>query len=163
MLENAGKKGRNRRQVVFLFSDGETTDGSELMSFSDLSPIIDEGAVLGYGTAAGGRMYYPGRGYVKDSSTGSEAVSCIDEDSLRQIADDLHLVYINETEALGDPDQLNLSLGTRLHSIRTLSRRVSFAAGDKSGYNETYYWFSGFALVLLLIWTSLTVFRGSVA
>ena len=163
MLENAGKKGRNRRQVVFLFSDGETTDGSELMSFSDLSPIIDEGAVLGYGTAAGGRMYYPGRGYVKDSSTGSEAVSCIDEDSLRQIADDLHLVYINETEALGDPDQLNLSLGTRLHSIRMLSRRVSFAAGDKSGYNETYYWFSGFALVLLLIWTSLTVFRGSVA
>ncbi len=163
MLVNAGNKDSQRRRIVFVFSDGETTDGSELMSFSDLSGMIDEGAVLGYGTKDGGRMYYPGRGYVKDSTTGTDAMSRIDESALRQIADDLRIGYINETDSLIEADDLNLQLRTRLNSIRKMSRKTAFKEGDKTGYNETYYYFSGFIVFLLLIWMSLTIYRGSVA
>ena len=87
ILESAGRKGRNRKTIVFIFSDGETTDGSDLMSFADLNGMIDDGAVLGYGTAEGGQMYYPGRGYVKNTTTGQNALSCIDEKSLLQAVD----------------------------------------------------------------------------
>ena len=41
MLESAGLKDRNRKTIVFVFSDGETTDGSTLMNFSDLAGMID--------------------------------------------------------------------------------------------------------------------------
>ena len=163
MLTNAGTRGRDRRTIVFVFSDGETTDGSELMSFSSLGGMIHEGAVLGYGTEKGGKMYYPGRGYVKNVSTGEAARSVIDEDALRQIASDLGIQYINETESLNSSGQLNFALSSKLQSIRMLSTRASFQAGNRTGYNETYHYFSAATALLLIIWISLTVYRGNVA
>ena len=163
MLTNAGTRGRDRRTIVFVFSDGETTDGSELMSFSSLSGMIHEGAVLGYGTEKGGKMYYPGRGYVKNVSTGEAARSVIDEDALRQIASDLGIQYINETESLNSSGQLNFALSSKLQSIRMLSTRASFQAGNRTGYNETYHYFSAATALLLIIWIFLTVYRGNVA
>ena len=61
-LQSAGRKAGNRRTVVFVFSDGETTDGSKLRSFQELQSLIHEGAVLGYGTKDGGRKI--GRAHV---------------------------------------------------------------------------------------------------
>ena len=43
--ESAAAKKGNRKTIVFLFSDGETTDGSTLMSFSELHGLVDNGAV----------------------------------------------------------------------------------------------------------------------
>ena len=37
----------------------------------------------------GGRMDYPGRGFIKNNSTGEYALSCMDAESLQQMADDL--------------------------------------------------------------------------
>ena len=163
MLTNAGTRGRDRRTIVFVFSDGETTDGSELMSFAPLGSMIHEGAVLGYGTEKGGKMYYPGRGYVKNVSTGETARSVIDETALRQIASDLGIDYINETASQDSTGQLNFALSTRLQSIRMLSTRASFQAGNRTGYNETYHYFSSATALLLIIWIFLTVYRGNVA
>ena len=164
ILESAGRKGRNRKTIVFIFSDGETTDGSDLMSFADLNGMIDDGAVLGYGTAEGGQMYYPGRGYVKNTTTGQNALSCIDEKSLRAIADDLDLTYINETrDALSLEGLKGTSLGGRLRLIRMMSRDAAFANGDRAGYEETYHYFAAAAGLVLLIWLFLTIYRGGVA
>ena len=164
ILESAGRKGRNRKTIVFIFSDGETTDGSDLMSFADLNGMIDDGAVLGYGTAEGGEMYYPGRGYVKNTTTGQNALSCIDEKSLRAIADDLDLTYINETrDSLSLEGLKGTSLGGRLRLIRMMSRDAAFANGDRAGYEETYHYFAAAAGLVLLIWLFLTIYRGGVA
>ena len=157
MLESASRKGADRRSVVFLFSDGETTDGSTLRSFSELSGLVSSGSVLGYGTEKGGRMKYPGKGYIKDVSTGRDALSHIDEASLRQIADDLGLSYINRNE-----DHTG-SLGARLQSIRLMSKDAALKAGDRTGFHETYHYFAGAVFVLLLIWLFLTIYRGGVA
>ena len=164
MLESAGRKNKNRKTIVFVFSDGETTDGSSLMSFADLAGMIDEGAVLGYGTKEGGEMYYPGRGYVKITSTGQNALSCIDEESLRAMAGDLDLTYINETHDFVSFENLKgSSLGAKLRLIRMMSRDAALADGDKTGYEETYHYFAAVAGLVLLIWLFLTIYRGGVA
>ena len=49
--------GENRVQVVFYISDGEITSGDRLRSFERISELVDTGAVLGYGTSAGGPMH----------------------------------------------------------------------------------------------------------
>lgn len=157
MMDASAKKKGHRKTVVFLFSDGETTNGSSLMSFRDLSSLVDNGAVLGYGTPQGGKMNYPGRGYIRNVSDGSFALSRLDEVNLHQISNDLGIPYINETRDMG------ASLLTRLHSIRLMSRDTAFASGDRTGYEETYHFFSGFVALLLLVWLFLTVYRGGVA
>ena len=163
-LQSAGRKAGNRRTVVFVFSDGETTDGSKLRSFQELQSLISEGAVLGYGTKDGGRMDYPGRGFIKNNSTGEYALSCMDAESLQQMADDLDLTYIDATDDYFSHKGLKgSSLGTRLYSIRLLSKNVAFSDGDREGYEDTYFYFSAFAELLLLIWLYLTIYRGGVA
>ena len=163
-LQSAGKKAGNRRTVVFVFSDGETTDGSKLRSFQELQSMISEGAVLGYGTKDGGRMEYPGRGFIKNNSTGEYALSCMDAESLQKMADDLDLTYIDATDDYFSHKGLNgSSLGTRLYSIRLLSKNVAFSDGDRDGYEDTYFYFSAFVELLLLIWLYLTIYRGGVA
>ena len=157
MVESAARKEGDRKTVIFLFSDGETTNGDTLQSFRDLRRLIDSGAVLGYGTESGGAMYYPGRGYIRNSSDGSTALSRIDETTLRQISDDLSVSYINETKDTGT------SLAGRLRSVRMMSREAAFASGSREGYMETYHYFAMFVEFLLLIWLYLTIFRGGVA
>ena len=157
MVESAARKEGERKTVVFLFSDGETTNGDTLQSFKDLGRLVDSGAVLGYGTESGGAMYYPGRGYIRNSSNGDKALSRIDETTLRQIAGDLSVPYINETKDAGT------SLAGRLRSVRMMSREAAFAAGNREGYTETYHYFAMFVEFLLLIWLYLTICRGGVA
>ena len=157
MVESAARKGKDRKTVVFMFSDGETTNGSTLQSFKDLGRLIDNGAVLGYGTENGGAMYYPGRGYIRNNTNGEKARSRIDETTLRQIADDLSVSYINETADSGT------SLAGRLRSVQMMSREAAFSSGLREGYTETYHYFAMFVEFLLLIWLFLTIFRGGVA
>ena len=157
MVESAARKEGERKTVVFLFSDGETTNGDTLQSFKDLGRLVDSGAVLGYGTESGGAMYYPGRGYIRNSSNGDKALSRIDETTLRQIAGDLSVPYINETKDTGT------SLAGRLQSVRLMSRQAAFATGNREGYTETYHYFAMFVEFLLLVWMYLTICRGGVA
>ena len=157
MVESAARKEGERKTVVFLFSDGETTNGAELTSFKDLGKLIDSGAVLGYGTQSGGAMYYPGRGYIRNNTDGEPARSRIDETALRQISGDLSVPYINETEDIGT------NLAGRLRSVKLMSRQAAFSAGNREGYIETYHYFAMFVEALLLIWLYLTIYRGGVA
>ena len=157
MVESAARKEGERKTVVFLFSDGETTNGDTLQSFKDLGRLVDSGAVLGYGTESGGAMYYPGRGYIRNNSNGDKALSRIDETTLKQIAGDLSVPYINETKDMGT------SLAGRLRSVRLMSREAAFATGNREGYMETYHYFAMFVEFLLLIWLYLTICRGGVA
>jgi Ca-activated chloride channel homolog len=95
-------------RLVFFLSDGEQTAEGEPRSFEDLAPLVDGGAVLGYGTAEGGHMkeYDPDVApedaeYVVDRSQPSEdgeaprAVSVLDEETLRVLADQLGVPYVH--------------------------------------------------------------------
>jgi Ca-activated chloride channel family protein len=98
-----------RPRLVFYLGDGEQTSGKAPAPMRLDEGLVNGGAVLGYGTAGGGRMKEntgPGRdddaGYIPDRSggTGRDALSVIDEGQLRQIADDLGIPYVHR--AAGD-------------------------------------------------------------
>ena len=154
VLQSAAARQGNRRTIVFFFSDGETTDGSSLMSFSDLSGMINDGAVMGYGTEKGGRMYYPGRGYITDTSRGTDARSVMDEDALRQIAEDLDIAYVNRTSGPAH------AFEGKLESVRLMSRDAAVSDENAPSDKETYHYFAMLIAVLLLAWLFLTIYRG---
>ena len=103
VLEDAQRREPASIRLVFFMSDGEQTVEGELESFAPLAPLVDGGAVLGYGTAAGGQMrsfdgsYRPDAEYIADRAQSGEppAVSRIDEANLRAIAEQLGVPYVH--------------------------------------------------------------------
>jgi len=91
LLESSSKK-EGRQTVVFFISDGEITNNSTLQSYSELSSMVDGGAVLGYGTAEGATIK---GAYIYDYQNGGQAKPKIDEINLQHIANDLKIDYIH--------------------------------------------------------------------
>jgi len=106
-LEAAKRAHPDRARVVYYLGDGEQTAATAPAPFDLPEGLVSGGAVLGYGTSAGGRMLVNsgfgnglGPGYIQDYSTGSDAVSKIDENMLRSIAQQLRVGYVHR--AAGD-------------------------------------------------------------
>jgi Ca-activated chloride channel family protein len=119
LLSDAKELNPDQRRVLFYLGDGEQTADIEPGTFDDLAPYLEGGAVLGYGTAAGGRMqeFFGERPtqfgdtatsapedpstlepelptYIQDGTTGLDAISKIDEAALQAIADQLGVQYL---------------------------------------------------------------------
>lgn len=97
VLSDAEMQHPERRRVVVFLSDGENTKkGVKQRSFAPLAKYVDAGAVLGYGTSAGGRMPTGGEPpwtFVRDQTTGGDALSRIDEANLKKIARQVGVEY----------------------------------------------------------------------
>jgi hypothetical protein len=145
MVRASDEKAGVRKTVLFLMSDGEITDGSALMSFSDIGGGADDGAVLGYGTAAGGRMNYPGKGYIRDTAREKDALSVMDEENLKAVARDLGIKYVHSGEKEAG------KLSRVLEGIRRMSRSTALHAGDRTGWKETYHYYAGILALILMI------------
>jgi Ca-activated chloride channel family protein len=106
-LTEAREADAARANVVYYLGDGEQTSGDEPESFAASAGDVDGGAVLGYGTDAGGPMkVFDGYGdeysadeYILDRTQPGdpEAVSRIDEEALRTVADQLGVPYVHRT------------------------------------------------------------------
>ena len=115
LLEDAAAAAPDNPRVLFYLGDGEQTSGQEPGSFEELAPYLTGGAVLGYGTEAGGRMLefdgfsdqYSDVTYIQDysQSPATDAISKIDEATLGTIADQLGVSYVHRT-APGDLDDV---------------------------------------------------------
>lgn len=104
-LEGSARQHPASLRLVFFLSDGEQTAPGTPRSFAQLEPLVDGGAVLGYGTPEGGRMkeYDPDvppdqASYLEDPETGEVGVSRIDEGVLRGLAQQLGVPYEHRTE-----------------------------------------------------------------
>lgn len=97
----------DRRQVVFLFTDGETTvEQPSTESYRSVGERIVGGAVLGYGTTEGATMRVwdasgPTEQDVMDPRTGAPAISAVDRSTLREVAAELDVPLLDRTA--GDP------------------------------------------------------------
>ncbi len=138
MIQDAVRMG-DGRIVVFFITDGENTDNHQLESFADIAGNIEAGAVMGYGTDDGGQMHYYDELYeevvlVEDKRTFpyKPAVSCIDEDNLEQLADDLKIKYIHMTETE--------KIDPVLEDIKGMVDGETEETTEY-GYVDTYYWF----------------------
>jgi Ca-activated chloride channel homolog len=108
MLTELQEEHPERRRVVVLMSDGENTATDPQRSFEPLGPLVDAGAVLGYGTERGGLMPLdeerPDAGWVPDPATGEPARSRLDEANLRTVAGQIGVPYLHRTSSGGLAD-----------------------------------------------------------
>jgi len=146
-LRAAEEREPGRRRVVFLVSDGEATAArQEDRSFADLVDLIDGGAVLGYGTERGGPMReWTGvaapSAYIQDPATGRDAMSRIDEDALRAVADELDLAY--EHRAVAGPFDA---------ALRDVDAGTGRATGGSVPVRQDRSWVLALPLLVLVLW-----------
>ncbi|MBR6380852.1 MAG: VWA domain-containing protein [Lachnospiraceae bacterium] len=146
LLISSSKK-ENRQAVVFYFSDGEITDGSERETYENLAYYISGGAVLGYGTEEGGKMRDEYYGYVYDSHFNT-GLSKIDEENLQEMAQEMGIEYLHR--------EPGASLGPILTRVQSQSRMVAGNRKDIVTYQDTYYYYVPW-LAGLLLWELIEV------
>lgn len=156
VIDNAQAMGDGKIYVFFI-SDGENTGkNTKMKSFEEYAGEITGGAVLGYGTEEGGEMIF----YDQESDTYEtvidetdynydNAVSCIDEDNLKQIAEDLGVPYVHMTKQ----SAIQSTINDIKASIESTSEEEV-----KTGYKDTYYFFV-FPLVILVAYEFISVKR----
>ncbi|MGN0437763.1 MAG: VWA domain-containing protein [Lachnospiraceae bacterium] len=144
----SAKEENNGDVALFFISDGEITNQEQLESFAELKQYVDYGAVLGYGTSTGGKMEV--KGPFDDEPTVVEdrrkipakaAVSCIDEENLKQIAKDIGIEYIH-MEKSSDVDGI-------VNEIKVNGKTES-ADKKEQGFKDIYFIFVMTFLLLLL-------------
>jgi Ca-activated chloride channel family protein len=151
LLISSSKK-ENRKTIVFYISDGEITNGKELVDYSPLGQYIDNGAVMGYGTEDGGKMK-DGYETIKDPETGKDGISKIDEDNLNQIAEDLGLQYMNMNSG-------NDSIKGAIEVIKESSKTIIENGQGAEIQRDIYFYFAVPLAILLFVEIWLIVRRG---
>ena len=138
----------NRTRILFFISDGEITKDENLESFNDIDKYVDDGAILGYGTEAGGYMkikdYYTDvEEYVEDKTDYpyKNAVSKIDETNLKKIAKDIGIDYIK----MDRPQKID-------NKINEIIRQAVSDEDEtkKTSYGDIYYIFVAPLAILLI-------------
>lgn len=150
MHEFLSSNKNDRAKILFLISDGEITNDSKLTSFSKMNSLVNDGAVLGYGTKKGGKMLitdrYTGETeylsyYDRDTHQRVDALSVIDEGNLKKIARDINIDYIHVEK--------QKDLEKKIKSIKS-GIKASLASSDKSTYDDIYYFFVVILIGLLV-------------
>lgn len=153
-LKNSKAVHPDRSRMVFYIGDGEQTSDKDVKSFAAVAPLVNGGAVLGYGTSQGAKMLrYSGLGAATSDSTKYvnmldptskkfvPAVSKINETNLKKIANDLKVAYRNRNKGG--------SLGNLLNDSKA---ELLIDRGKKITQYLNLYWFFAIPLTALLIW-----------
>ena len=107
VLERSATEQPEHARLVYYFGDGEQTSSKAPESFSASADRLAGGAVLGYGTTAGGPMketlgmYSTASPQYLTTRDGAQAISKLDEQNLQSIASQLGVAY--ELRAPGTP------------------------------------------------------------
>ena len=154
-IEKSLKDSKASPVVLFFITDGEiTTQDKTLQSFANIQQYISDGAVLGYGTTAGGKMvnktykeqpdspyYY--KYYYDDKYQKQVALSKIDENNLNQLAGDMGIEYIHMDK------QSNID--RKLNSIKEKVQSSQNGTDKTYKYDDIYYYFAIILGILLIL------------
>lgn len=143
MSADAFNTAERRFKAVVLLSDGESHDEDAVKTAKDLAGQGMMINTVGIGSPEGSTIFDPATGENKKDETGATVVSRLNEDALKQIADNTNGAYIR----LQDSDEAVSVMKKQLSQIE------SKAYGDVSLMNfKTYYWwFAGAMLIFLLV------------
>jgi len=137
----------DRTRLVFYLGDGEQTAAANPTPFAFDTDLVGGGAVLGYGTARGGQMKETGTGrdgLITDPTTGAPAVSTIDEQALKDIAQQLAVPYLHRTSPQDAP---------ALDAVRLAqSGAVSSTATSSAAGRSELYWVALLLLAAVAAW-----------
>lgn len=155
-LESSQEKEKHKR-ILFFMTDGELTNQEKLSNnfskYNSIKDMIDNGAVLGYGTEKGAKIRIvdsvnqstitDSEGYLLENVRGSKslAISKMDEKNLKDLAASLSLDYYHMT---------NTSvLSNKLMEIR--DEAIENEEDTEYSNKDLYYYFS-FALLIVLLY-----------
>lgn len=145
---------------VFFVSDGEITSQESVMpSFSEVSPFVAGGAVLGYGTKEGGTMTY--RSMYEDVEDTvvmdydaypfEDAISKFDEDNLKKIAKDLSLRYFyRNSDNKAELDKVIQKIRSEANVVRE-NKLVVKTQDPMIGAKDLYFIPASILLFMLLL------------
>lgn len=145
----------NSKFVLFFITDGEITkEGENLESFSNIKKYVTNGAVLGYGTTAGGKMIYSVYKddinskyrylyYYDENYNMVIAISKINENNLKQIATDIGIDYIQMSKT----DNINY----KIDDIKKQMNETLSNEDKVTSYKDIYYLFAIPLGILLVI------------
>ncbi len=156
-LEAAQEAYPEHRRIVFYLGDGEQTAAEKPESFADAGEFTGAGVVLGYGTEQGGKMLANAGLYADDddepeyiqdrsSSPYKDAISVIDEDNLRTIAEELGISYAHRTSPGAIPG-LDAIEDTADEALTQQEARTVIPL----------YWAFALAAFVLLLWEAASV------
>lgn len=131
-----------RFKAVVLISDGEDHDEEAIKTSKELAAQGMMINTVGIGSPEGAYIPDPATGGNKKDELGNDVISKLNEEELKQIAENTNGVYVR----LQDSDDAVKTL------LQQLSQIESKAYGDVSltNYKTFYWWFAGFMLLLLL-------------
>jgi Ca-activated chloride channel homolog len=154
-LAQASRLYPDSKNLVFYFGEGAGGSRAAQSSFDLPSGAVAGGAVLGYGTPAGGpiRQAFVNGDliYMGDAATNGPAISRIDDKTLKAIAADLGVPYFHRD---GSPITPVIPAVDLTSDTAGDSPVVSSIAVERT---ELYWVFTGLAAVLILIEVYLTV------
>ena len=157
VFEDTLKKEKERQEdqtkfITFFITDGEITREENLESFANIAQYISNGAVLGYGTDAGGKMinsmfendpnnedYYIF--YYDDNYQKNTAISKIDENTLKQLASDLQIDYV-KMDKTSNIDHKLREIKEQIFNSQTTEEKIN-------SYQDIYCYF---AIPLVILW-----------
>ena len=142
MSANAFNAAERRFKAVVLISDGEDHDPAAITTAKELSSQGMMINTVGIGSPEGSYIPDPATGENKRDETGSQVISKLNEDELKQLAQNTNGVYVR----LQDSDEAVQQLKAQLSQIETK------AFGDVSlmNFNAYYGWFALVMFVLVL-------------
>lgn len=142
MSANAFNPAERRFKAVVLISDGEDHDPAAIETAKELSAQGMMINTVGIGSPQGAYIPDPETGQNKRDETGSQVISKLNEDELKQLAQNTNGVYVR----LEDSDDAVKQLKAQLSQIETK------AFGDVSLMNfDVYYGWFALAMFLLIV------------
>ena len=149
-LQRAQELYPGSKNVVFYFGDGTTGSKVQPSSFAIAPDLVAGGAVLGYGTTAGGPIPYSfsdGRTtYLADPATLAITYTALDEQRLRQLADNLGVPYFHR-----EAGQAITPVLPAVASGFMMPENAATDADPLIGRTEIYWVFALLSSVLLLV------------
>lgn len=154
-LTAAAERDPEDARVLYILSDGEATDqgagvvAAARASWQTLGEFVDAGAVLGYGTEAGGSMRafdgVTSGDYIEDPATGGPGVSVPDTAVLAGVAESLEVSYLQRDGADDDPTSSFTDLDVAVATALTDGR-------ERLGVHRYLTWPLGLIASGLLMW-----------
>lgn len=145
-----------RAKLLLYFGDGEQTSQEEPGTFGALKELVEQSRVYGYGTSEGGRMKVQSGSYISSNPNeyiqyqGKDALSVLDENNLKKIADELGGSYqLRTADTTIEPAQL------------TNDQKLELQKTEESSINNTveYYWVFLILLSLVMFFESAFLVR----
>ena len=157
-MSNYSKEFPDRKNILFLFSDGEITNTSSSSATTNLKKNVSSGYVFGYGTKNGAPLerIQSGTGKIIEDSfiteglgySGTRHYSRIDEATLKSVANSIGISYNNRT--FGDMPS---------NFADELSKDEKLTGSNLVESYTEIYWIIALLLLAAIIWDFYAVFN----